>query len=55
MNNQKGILKILPFVFGIAGLSWIIGGICSISHIVLYPLIGLVNLGIAWFCWQSSK
>ena len=55
MKNQKGVLKILACVFGIAGLWWVIGGLCSISHIVLYPLVGVINLGIAWLCWQGSK
>ena len=55
MKNQKVVIRILAWVFGIAGLSWIIGGGCSISHIIFYPFIGLINLGIAWLCWQSSK
>ena len=55
MKNQKAILRILSWVFGIAGLWWVIGGLFSISHIFFYPLIGLINLGIAWLCWQNSK
>ena len=53
--NKQTTYMILAVVFAIAGLAWIIGGIFSIYHRFLYPFIGLVNLGIAWYCKQTSK
>jgi len=53
--NKQTQYKILAVVFGIAGLAWIIGGVFSIYHRFLYPFIGLLNLGVAWYCKQMSK
>jgi hypothetical protein len=52
--NQKKAYKILSVVFGVAGLVWIILGLSSPRYI-FYPLIGLINWGIAWYCNQAGK
>ena len=54
MNKQMMYL-LLAVVFGIAGLVWIIGGLFSVYHRVLYPLVGVVNLAIGYYCKQESK
>ena len=51
--NQSRSFKILAVVFGVAGMVWIIYGFFSPRYI-LYPLIGVANLAIAFFCKQSS-
>jgi hypothetical protein len=51
MKDQTSTVKVAGIVFALAGLGWIIGGLFSITHIVLYPLIGLLNLGIAFACF----
>ena len=43
----------LAVVFGVAGMVWIIYGFFSPRYI-LYPMIGMANLAIAFFCKQSS-
>ncbi len=53
--DKKTTYKILMVVFGIAGLAWFFGGLFSVYHRILYPFIGLVNLGIAFYCKQESK
>lgn len=53
--KQKSLYKILVWVFGIAGLAWIIGGVRSLYHPFLYPFIGVLNLGIAYYCRLMSK
>lgn len=50
MKDQTISTKALAIIFALAGLGWIIGGFLSISHVVLYPLIGLLNLGLAGVC-----
>lgn len=55
MKDQRSTYKILAVVFGVAGIAWIIGGFTSITHFILYPFIGLVNLGIAYLCKQMSR
>jgi len=52
--KQKKMYKLLSIVFAIAGVSWIIAGFWGLTHFILYPLIGLVNLAIAWYCKQNS-
>ena len=54
MNNQKRMAKFLTWVFALAGLGWIIGTFTSMTHFILFPLIGLVNLGIAYACKTMS-
>jgi hypothetical protein len=55
MKDQRSTYKILAVVFGVAGIAWIIGGFTSVTHFILYPFIGVVNLGIAYLCKQMSK
>lgn len=55
MKDQKKTYRLLAVVFGIAGVAWIIGGFLSVSHFLLYPFIGVVNLGIAYLCKQMSR
>ena len=45
--------KLLALVFAVAGVVWIVSGFFSPRYI-LYPLIGLANLGIAYYCKRSS-
>ena len=40
-------------VFGVAGMVWIVYGFLS-PRFILYPLIGVVNLTIAYFCKKAS-
>lgn len=54
-TKQKQLYKVLAVVFAIAGLAWIIGGIFSVYHRILYPFIGVANWAVAWYCWQMSK
>jgi hypothetical protein len=51
--KQRRMYQLLMVVFGIAGVVWIVYGFLS-PRFILYPLIGVANLGIAWFCKQSS-
>ncbi len=52
-SGQKRRYLILAAVFGVAGVVWIVYGFLS-PRWVLYPLIGFVNLGIAYVCKQNS-
>jgi len=52
--NKKTAYKVLALVFAVAGLVWIIGGLLSFRFF-LYPFIGLLNWGVAWYCWQASQ
>lgn len=52
--KQKNLYKILKVTFGIAGFVWIVYGLFT-PNFILFPLIGLVNWGIAWYCAQLSK
>jgi hypothetical protein len=45
--------KTLAIVFAFAGLVWIVYGFLSPRYI-LFPLIGLGNLGIAYVCKKQS-
>lgn len=51
--QQKRIYLLLAIVFGVAGAVWIVYGFFS-PRFILYPLIGLVNLGIAYVCRRLS-
>ena len=53
--DKKQTYKILAVVFLIAGLAWVLGGIFSVYHRVLYPFIGVINLAIAYFCKTESQ
>ncbi|MBI5388116.1 MAG: hypothetical protein HZA90_25910 [Verrucomicrobia bacterium] len=53
-SNQKTTYKILFVVFGIAGVVWILYGVFT-PRFLLYPFIGLLNLGIAAYCRLMSK
>jgi hypothetical protein len=53
-EKQKKMYKLLSVVFGIAGFLWIVAGIWGLTHFILFPLIGLVNLAIAWYCKQNA-
>ena len=44
---------ILSAVFGVAGVVWIVSGFLS-PRFILYPFIGLVNLGIAYVCTKAA-
>jgi hypothetical protein len=52
-EKQRRKYKLLAVVFGIAGAVFIVNGFFTTRYI-LYPLIGLVLLAIAYFCKQSS-
>jgi len=43
----------LALVFGVAGVVWIVYGFFS-PRFILYPLIGVANLAVAFFCKQAS-
>ena len=51
--KQKRSYLLLAIVFAVAGVIWVVYGFCS-PRFILYPLIGLVNLGIAYGCRQLS-
>ncbi len=55
MDSQKQRLTylVLAGVFGIAGVVWIISGFLS-PRFILYPCIGVVNLGIAYVCKKTA-
>ncbi len=50
---QKRTYLLLAIVFAVAGVVWVVYGFCS-PRFILYPLIGLVNLGIAYVCRRLS-
>ena len=52
-EKQKRTYLMLAVVFGIAGVVWVIYGFCS-PRFILYPLIGLLNLGIAYVCRRQT-
>ena len=54
MKDQRTTYKLLAVVFAIAGIAWIVGGLFSVLHFILYPFIGVVNLGIAYLCKKMS-
>ncbi|HXR06346.1 MAG TPA: hypothetical protein VN765_03390 [Candidatus Acidoferrum sp.] len=51
--NQSRTFKILAVVFGLAGVVWIVHGFYSPRYI-FYPLIGVANLALAYFCKKAS-
>jgi len=51
--NQRRNYKILAVVFAVAGVVWIVHGFFS-PRFIFYPLIGLANLAIAFFCKRAS-
>lgn len=51
---RQKTLKLLAAAFAVGGLVWIIGGITS-YRFILYPLIGLMNWAVAYYCWQESQ
>ena len=54
--KQKKLYRILSTVFAVAAVVWIISGFFTIPrHYILFPLIGLLNWGVAWYCKQMSK
>ncbi len=46
---QRRAYRLLSIVFAVAAVVWIVYGFSSPRYI-LYPLIGLLNLGIAYVC-----
>ena len=52
-TNKRKLYQGLAVVFGLGGLVWIIGGLVS-HHLILNSFLGLVNWGLAFFCWQES-
>jgi hypothetical protein len=52
--KQKQTYKILSVVFAVAGFVWIIYGVFT-PHFILFPLVGLLNWAVAWYCSQMSK
>jgi hypothetical protein len=54
--KRKKLYEILTYVFAIAGLVWIIGGVWPPRlHYFLYPFLGLLNWAVAWYCKQMSQ
>jgi hypothetical protein len=54
--KQKKLYGILSIVFTIAAVVWIISGFFNNPRrYILFPLIGLLNYGVAWYCKQMSK
>jgi membrane-bound ClpP family serine protease len=52
-GNQLSSYKMLAVVFGVAGVVWIVYGFLS-PRFILYPLIGVANLAIAFLCKQAG-
>jgi hypothetical protein len=54
--SQKRSYKTLSIVFTVAGFVWIIYGLIPPwTHFILFPVVGLINWGIAWYCRQMSQ
>jgi hypothetical protein len=54
--KQKKLYGILSIVFTIAAVVWIISGFLTVPrHYLLFPLIGVLNYGVGWYCKQMSK
>ncbi len=51
--KQKKLYIILTVVFAVAGLLWMLG--LFTPNRFLFGIIGLINWGIAWYCWQMGK
>jgi hypothetical protein len=52
-ENQRRIRTMLAVGFGVAGIFWIVYGFIS-PRFILYPLIGVANLVIAFLCKHAS-
>jgi hypothetical protein len=53
--KAKKLYEVLTYVFAIAGFVWIVAGFVAIPrHYFLFPLVGLLNWGISWYCKQMS-
>jgi hypothetical protein len=52
--KDKRMYQILTLVFAIAGFVWIIYGVFT-PRFILFPLIGLLNWAVAWYCKQMAK
>ncbi len=50
--RQKQLYPILAIFFAVAGAIWIVYGFLS-PRWILYPLIGLINLGLAYMCKRN--
>ncbi len=50
--RQKQLYPILAIFFAVAGAIWIVYGFLS-PRWILYPLIGLINLGLAYLCKRN--
>ena len=53
-TKEKKLYSILTVVFGIAGFVWIVYGVFT-PQFLLFPFIGLINWGIAYYCKGMSK
>jgi len=51
--TQKRKYTILGAAFAVAGAVWIVYGFLS-PRFILYPLVGLGNLGVAYVCRKLS-
>jgi hypothetical protein len=51
--KPKNTYKILAVLFAIAGTVWIVYGFFS-PRFILYPLIGVLNVGAAYVCRRRS-
>jgi hypothetical protein len=51
--TQKRKYTILAALFTVAGAIWIVYGFFS-PRFILYPLIGVANLGVAYVCRKLS-
>ncbi len=50
--KQKQLYPILAIFFALAGGIWVVYGFLS-PRWILYPAIGVANLGIAYFCKRN--
>ena len=53
-TKEKKLYSLLSVVFGIAGFVWIAYGVFT-PRFLLFPFIGLINWGIAYYCKGMSK
>ena len=52
--RQKQMYKILSVVFAVAGFIWVIYGVFT-PRFIFYPLIGVGNWAVAWYCKKMSR